>query len=158
MIPSTDISIDADTAWWAMPRGWPSCDQIDMLDRPCDLCGKKEGWSGYILADLSPIPCRMCDGTGRHTFDIETKWPADCGRGCDFNHFPMTHRVHVVDVLPIVDSAHSHGIPDNCIDMRFGKHPRLVHQPNLPMEAITLPPNAAPGDWLVQLAIHERNQ
>ena len=158
MIPSDSIAIDGDTAGWlvsdtqvALMSGWS-----EALDRPCDTCGG----SGM---DDDVIDCAHCSGTGGHSFDIDYE---------DRRSLPgkalattisreRTLSVHVVDVLPI--AAVDHWIEgESCVDtlgnLWFPCWTREDEPAHYLAGHALIPSAAKPGDWIVQLAIHERNQ
>ena len=122
VIAADCILIDGDTALVVIPSdvaGWRH------VDRPCDNCdghGHPE-W-------CAPKSCPSCDGTGRHTFKIET-----VNMGTPYQpaepHY-RTLRVHVIDVLPIDF--------DRWYETDWYR---------------TLPPAAEPGMWLIRLAVHQ---
>jgi len=119
------------------------------MDRPCDNGSCHEGWVDTQRGNDSGACCD-CDGTGRHTFDIDCETP-------DGPRFDL--RVHVIDVVPI--EAPSQGEipathrsiwlwPSGKARMR---HPEIEHDDN--WRSITLPPDAKPGMWAVLLDVHE---
>jgi hypothetical protein len=148
-------------AWWVMDEAPHS--GLNAIDRPCDTC---DG-SGLRVASSpdgrevyhGPGLCPDCDGTGRHTFDIEVACEA-CG---DRHDIPIgnssggaTYRVSVVlgMVLPIVDVVdecpeHSH----LCVfyDRRTN---RWSFSDDTKLDPVTaLPPDAKPGMWAVKVAV-----
>lgn len=153
MIPADHITIDKGTAWCAFKLDGP--DRLawwKYVDRPCDTCGGQDvrtlnatGWHDH---------CTDCGGTGRHTFEIEV--PGNVfGWGGKRGDEPHTLRVSVVPgvVLPIVDSANSHDVPDDCIDLRSGGITK--HRCGPVWEPVDdFPPAAKPGMWVVRLAVH----
>ena len=113
MIPASSIIVDGDQALWVVES-----DQITsfrIVDRPCDnQFTHDDTWD-----------CPDCDGTGRHTFDIEYEDVDELGRAWKV-------RVHIIDVLPIDF--------DRWYETDWFR---------------TLPPDAAPGMWLIRLEIHQ---
>jgi len=106
--------------------------------------------------------CPDCGGTGRHTFTIEVACEA-CG---DRHDIPIgdssggaTLRVHVLDVLPIVENAEWDGttLPIICRSTfdrdYFLRLPLPSHN-----EGITLPPAAAPGQYAVKVQFHQNGE
>ena len=159
MIPSDSIAIDGDTAWWLATPGQGVADdlqQLRLLERSCDTCGG----SGM---DDDVIDCAHCSGTGGHSFDIDYE---------DRRSLPgkalattisreRTLSVHVVDALPI--AAVDHWIEgESCVDtlgnLWFPCWTREDEPAHYLAGHAPIPSAAKPGDWIVQLAIHERNQ
>ena len=150
MIPASSFLLDGDTALLVSPPPW----SYMALDRPCDCTLGRSG----TMPD--------CDGTGRHTFDIVV-----AGAWGDPPTPHEVHRVHVIDVLPIVRGAcptptnaehrpaHVHlAEPSDDDQTQSGickENCDLVwDNPWKSHNLVTLPPDAAPGMWLVRLAIH----
>jgi hypothetical protein len=153
-IPSTDITIDGDTAWLVVRNqdGWFW--KTDH-NRPCDTCNG-HGHVRQRLHDAPgihrPVTCPDCHGTGRHTFTLDVQEPCRCKADCGDI---ATITVHVVEVLPIGDKdTMGEGF------LYGGRHlgPNWIivgggsDQPN-----ITLPDSAAPGKHAVHLAIKEKD-
>jgi len=156
MIPSDSIAIDGDTAWWLATPGQGVADdlqQLRLLERSCDTCGG----SGLIDPAVSGDECPDCDGTGQYFFDIEV-----ANRVTEnYGHYIDTLRVHVVYVLPLVAvDGQIEGEP--CVDMITNIWFPCWTREDEPAHYLAghapIPSAAKPGDWIVQLAIHERNQ
>lgn len=166
MIPSDSIAIDGDTAWWLATPGQGVADdlqQLRLLERSCDTC------DGEPIHMDTGAECHDCSGTGRHTFTIEVDCQEcdgsgehDIGQGCwacQSCDGPLS--VHVVDVLPLV--AVDHWIEgESCVDtlgnLWFPCWTREDEPAHYLAGHAPIPSAAKPGDWIVQLAIHERNQ
>jgi len=162
MIPADNflLSDDGTTALWVNDA--PGAANTTTLNRPCET----------TYDDLQErfgdpyVRCPDCDGTGRHTFNIEVEcghfddpesptiscWNCEAGK--------RTYRVHVIDVLPIVDTTGLHQgeqlpPPDHaCAISTYSPRVFNVGSKAAGWEPITLPPDAAPGQWLVRLAVH----
>ena len=175
VIAAADITPpDADgRMWWRWDVNSTRFVLVEMaaLDRPCDTCDGhgsfhrvQRGWG-----KAKQSTCPDCGGSGRHTFEIETgcdcEWNQsdDClvaQYGCGVDH---THRVHVVPgmVLPVYDME-----DDRCPDT---PHVCVFHACSAgePFDQwwytdadgvtddITVPAATKPGDWLVQLQVHD---
>lgn len=172
MIPATSFLLDGDTALvveYDRPGvlgGW--CDH----NRTCDTCGGT-GWRSDHSTGCDRACGGKCGGTGiqecgcidgRHTFTIEVEayevQPIGLARPK-----PATLTVHVIDVLPI------YGQPDSPLPAGTGKW--VWHSPDdadpdrrgtflceiagseTVMTPIALPPDAAPGKWLVRVKVHQ---
>ena len=143
MIPASSFVLDGDTALVVKTPFDPTFPGVEPLNRPCDTCG------GFCrlrenAADPYGRPCPDCDGTGRHTFDIEVDHDP-------YDGYFDTFRVHVIDVLPIVDEYRV--LPNNTVVQQNGDR-WMVDDPEGERRWITLPPDAAPGKWLVRMAVH----
>ena len=178
MIPDTHITIDGDTALWVMgDHQARNCDEV--ANRPCDTCGGKpwfdKVWWTYDPPDrLNTLPderfdvvrstCPACDGTGRHTFEVETycdnrDWIAGSEPKCPRSDNGIrTLRVNILDVLPIVDAgsnenpeATHYSIEESgCWLWEWDETVSdfICH------EDIYMPPAAESGMWLVRLEFH----
>ena len=177
MIPATSITeFDADGKAWTVandPRDVWGADEN--LDRPCDTCGGTG-------AGRNRYKCPDCGGTGRHTFVIkvarpqpqcDAAWPehsvGDYNPSCC--RFPkscsayesVAHRVSVVPgmVLPIHQAQGPIPETEFIADWgdRFLGQPRWVLMPKETSsdagQTVTLPPDAKPGMWAVQVQRHE---
>ena len=156
MIPADSFLLDGDTALWVVP----DADHLPQhWERSCDHC---QPTTSRTYPRYHPEFCPDCDGTGRHTFDIEA-WLCDvydCAKCIGGVHKRQdTFRVHVIDVLPIVENAAWDGrtLPMIC----RSTHDRDYFLRSAPLLGgyhevtdVTLPPAAAPGMWLVRLAVH----
>jgi hypothetical protein len=147
VIPASHISFNDDgTAWWVIDTT-TTPDYEWALDRPCDTCDEVSPWLTNI------VPCKDCDGAGRHTFDIVV---ADRL----LPHLPFaTYRVSVIPgtVLPIrqqqglqceyvgqwIARVGDRWLIQECDGVNLTTHPALI----------TLPPAAAPGLWAVKLKV-----
>ena len=146
MIDQDHITINDDTALWVFTDNGPVTDRSAVLDanRPCDPCNGV-GWPGFAM-----FACNDCDGTGRHTFTVECECDA-CPEFAGISH-KRTLRVHVIDVLPIINEG----------QLMDGTHTVVLIDPTgqahlldgVAPHVITLPPAAEPGSWLVRLAVH----
>ncbi len=179
MIQASAIVFDGNRAWW-VPQlvyagdgvfavtGGPDNGLTDLpsLDRPCDTClGTKlrvaaspDGSEVYH----GPGTCSDCGGTGRHTFDIEVERSCDTlanALRCD----PVTYRVSVVPgmVLPIHDECPDEKPADHICHAWSGingeqwfQHRSFDHD-DWTERPITLPPDAKPGMFAVQLEVHQ---
>lgn len=164
MIPATSFRLDGDTALWVQDRP-PEYGPDDDTDfgnvyyRPCDTCHGGEAWWTAVQAN----PCPDCDGTGRHTLDIEVPYThreMGCTRGeveevgGIWPHH--TFRVHVIDVLPIV--ADVGPVPEGIHVRITGGGICWLAEPisggGWRHTEITLPPDAAPGKRVVRLKVH----
>ena len=134
------------------PIGW------EADNRPCVVC---KGL-GRDIADLV-TPCPDCDGTGRHTFDIEA-WLCDvydCAKCIGGVHKRIdTFRVHVIDVLPIVEMSLGDRYPNPAPDrFAYVSRPGALRVVDLREQSDThsgkAPPAAQPGMWAVLLDVHE---
>lgn len=173
MIPSDSFLLDGDTALWVVPDE----DHLPQhWERPCDRCGgttriacpgmsvEPKTQMGRDAAGLvmgkdycygmhMGHPCPDCID-GRHTFEIEA-WLCDvydCAKCIGGGHKRRdTFRVHVIDVLGIHDAMHPEypGVIELTPE-RFV----LIESVDASSHDITLPPDAAPGKWLVRLAVH----
>jgi hypothetical protein len=163
VIPADHIAIDGDTAWVVIPERFTTHPPADWTskDRPCDTCGGcgavdiPEDEEHFNLTE----PCPDCDGTGRHTFEIEVANP----NRPDGWLFPArTLRVSVVPgmVLPITedtDAVPKHDPHIIQFDGRCGGEPYTEFVPcdgrqtDDPIDHF--PPAAEPGMWAVQLRI-----
>lgn len=165
MIPSSHFHLEADTAWWvtgdliASSEGWALT-----IDRPCDTCDGERLVPGSTADELQRIEevCPSCDGTGRHTFDVEVEClcePESGLDGCEAG----TYRVHVISgmVLPIVET-----IPASTSHL-IENEPAVFSDPEWRDEwfirttdgcidslGVTLPSAAAPGMFAVKLGVH----
>ena len=146
MIPASSIIVDGDTAFWVVES-----DQITsfrIVDRPCDnQFTHDDTWD-----------CPDCDGTGRHTFDIEYEDVDELGRAWKVP-------VHVIDVLPIISPGDQHE-GDHITLTVIGSELAATNlwradidregEPCHRLEGhVTLPAGAAPGMWLVRLKVHQ---
>ena len=86
-----------------------------------------------------------CDCTGRHTFDIEVAWQTEVDA-----YESDTFRVHVIDVLEIASGHDAEYRPMIWLSSEGVAWLMVEGEPSI----ITLPPDAAPGMWLVRLAVH----
>ena len=163
MIPASSIHFNDDgTAWWVRddalpdsPSGWP----ITANDRPCDSCGGDE-W--MIEPDGNDPGCH-CDAcvNGRHTFTVEVEtlvYVEPYGEAL----LTRTLRVSIREgmVLPIYhewdgrDPITQDAPP--CI------YPSEDGQWWIDYGTVgvldTLPPDAQPGMWAVQLQVHQNGE
>ena len=156
MIPADSflLSDDGTTAlvvFGGVP-GWTPIGWEALFNRPCVVC---KGL-GRDIADLV-TPCPDCID-GRHTFDIEVE--ADYFLGPMHHHvLAEVHRVHVLDVMPIIDvpdTGYPHPKPEQFAYVSKAGSLRVV---NCSAQTDTYigkpPPDAAPGQWLVRLAVHQ---
>lgn len=189
MIPSTAIAFDGNRAWVVVTPD-PKRGGISgrWFARPCDTCGSlvragdqvidPEGrrWvNGRSVARYEPFTCPDCDGTGRHTFEIE----AECEVVNSVEHRKpfsrervatwdgswrkevIRYRVSVVEgmVLPITDNDECDGT--HRIVLWDATTAFTCTGPKGPHEFITLPPDAArllaegKTPWAVLLDVHE---
>jgi hypothetical protein len=168
MIPHDRIHFNDDGTAWLVeealpdsPSGWPATRN----DYPCDTC---VSWGGRGMSFKN---CRDCDGTGRHTFEIEVACEA-CG---DRHDIPIgnssggaTYRVSVVPgmVLPIHD--HDNLLDgDTALDHDWQPHITVSADQALlcvrdarytddwDERAITLPPAAKPNMRAVKLRVEK---
>jgi hypothetical protein len=148
------------TEAWLVREAW-EVDPDHDADRPCDRCF---GEGVILVVNQGEEPCGVCNGTGRHPFDIEvavehtgTGWIAD------------RHRVSVIPgmVLPIVKR---HPI-SHYSTLAEGETTRVILR-SLPapggvvveytnhsgavVDDLTLPPAAKPGMWAVKLHVHDQ--
>ena len=148
MIAADSITIDGDTALVVVecpPNSAPAVWEQD--DKPCDTCNGS-GVERRPDGEWEP-PCPDCDGTGRHTFEIH---PNDPEWG-DEPYCAGCLRVHVLDVLPIVDCDDVPPPADfNWVEW-FDDGEHLVWW-GLAADPITLPSAAEPGMWLVRVKVH----
>lgn len=151
MIPQSAIHIDGGRAWVLCEPDGGLNDRrtFEINDRPCATCG-----GSRVKPQNHPIAalCPDCDGTGRHTFELEVSTPE--GRG--FGEFIDTLRVHVVPgmVLPIVEKDIRGEPPERYIYVLNDGRAWLVEGDT--ETPITLPPDAAPGMWAIQLRNADR--
>jgi hypothetical protein len=145
----------------------------------CEQCGGDglalEGGDDHDCRDCVDgcfVECCDCDGTGRHTFQVEAQ---TCNLRCDrcgasaslpfgmqcAEHRPEmiveAHRVHVVPgmVLPIKHPTEPRALP-NVVLGSDGL--AVVHRADVRYggtEWATLPAAAKPGMWAVLLQLHE---
>lgn len=144
------------TAWVVVECSHPNSAPAawDQDDKPCGTCRGSHRVKGPAQTAVD-MDCPDCDGTGRHTFEVEVEsWSGT--HTYDGSRSIRTLRVHVVPgmVLPIVDSDDwVEGV--DCIEANpygeFWLH--LASLPPLAARGITLPPAAKPGMWAVQLRI-----
>jgi len=146
MIPATSFLLDGDTALWVVP----DADHLPQhWERSCDTCdGDGTVLELRPLANTNYRPCPDCDGTGRHTFDID----------CDTDEGPrFDFRVHVLDVLPIIDvpdTGYPHPKPEQFAYTSKAGSLRVVDCSAQTDTYISKPPpDAAPGKWLVRLKV-----
>ena len=108
MIPDDQITIDGDTALVVGTEWWATNIMRDAQNRPCDTCVSWGGRNatfkncrdcdgkGWVYGDDEEDPERHecdCDGTGRHTFELEVE-----GYYYGVHNSARTLRVHVIDV------------------------------------------------------------
>jgi hypothetical protein len=182
MIPATSFGPIVDgKAWVICPNEIEHDSDPDWLrlafwhgsDRPCGTCGGKPWWEKHWWStphkdwlrtlpderfDLVASTCPDCDGTGRHTFDIEVAWQTEVDA-----YESERLRVSVVPgmVLPIVDCVGAFAevwenfTPNPAVLWRRGNvynvGPKLLVGNTL--TRIALPPAAAPGMWAVQVQV-----
>jgi len=175
MIPATDVTPVVDGTMWLRLDDTARFNQAEewwmQADRPCDTCGGAgrrqvdrygNAWGDKLAEAMSTvivgdIACPDCDGTGRHTFTMDVAYitradlcPHDrCG----------SLRVHVIPdmVLPIY--ADVGPVPTETHIRITGGGIAWLAEPiqggGWRHTEITLPSAAKPGDWLVQLEVHE---
>jgi hypothetical protein len=167
MIPADSITFNDDgTAWWVVrkcpePRGQQSmhtdCNVgATILDQPCDTCGG-EGVVDDLDNDGAVVTCEWCDGTGRHTFEIEVECQWNTRAMNDaFPEFPKMDsprilRVHVLDALPIYGGYKTRPVGHIWINSDGDAWHHDVNESKI----VTLPPAAKPGMWAVKLEVHD---
>ncbi len=183
MIAATAITFDGNRAWW-VPQlvhagdgvfavtGGPDNGLTDLpsLDRPCDTCDGTGANDPDEELDDVEIPvlldpdttdlfdCEDCDGTGQHTFHIEPECPVCDTSNGDRCYNPHTYRVSVVPgmVLPIHDHCPDEKPADHicCPTTVWTQHRSFDHD-DWTERQITLPPDAKPGMFAVQLEVHQ---
>lgn len=139
-------------------RRWDSRRYMSDLDRPCSTCGgtRKVPGMNRSPGDLL-FPCPACNGTGRHTFDLEVE--ADYFLEPTHHHvLADVHRVSVIEgmVPPIVADYDESGpfpliVQDE--DLRFYLVTAEDEAAGSDGAPITLPPAAAPGMFAVKLKV-----
>ena len=154
MIPTSNITVDGDTALFVDPNGFVTLDRLNrpnahVLDRKCDTCGGTLKVRGLPYEDN----CPDCDGTGRHTFDIKVDHTP-------YDGYFDTLRVHVIDVLPITDVV-THDMttfieytsdPERGYWFLWERDAATGHWSTKPI--MHLPSAVEPGMWLIRLEIH----
>lgn len=178
MIPAENFRIrsDGQVALWV-----PTDDEFGDLvlvetirdeNRPCDSCRGRgtrffdkygqvwgDGLAAAMGATVAERSCLDCDGTGRHTFEVQYQAQRRPGAQAESVLHP-TLRVHVIDVLRIVSmttasSPESPALPFVLAPVRPGDETVVVGYPDEDHETtITLPPAGIAGRWLARLAIH----
>ncbi len=123
-------------------------------NRPCDTC---DGCKHLCVDGVNNIRCPDCVN-GRHTFTVEVDYGSGNTYGGRTRGEPwgVEFRVHVIDVLPIVDETdvlNGVTVPAHHVIMRYSGEAWAVVGTS-PPERITLPSAAEPGMWLVRLAVH----
>ena len=172
MIPSTAIHFnDDDTLWWVTDLGTFTDWEDDYLERECDTC---DG-DGYVKPDKSHL-CPDCDGTGRHTFTIEVEneeWhcetcndsgishTGDTASSCGYCPTDHTYSVSVVPgmVLRVVASdepCDPAELRNVIVSMDNGSANYITERNSI--ATTTLPPDARPGMWAVQLQVHQSGE
>lgn len=159
-------------------RWWDSRRYMSDLGRPCDTCG------GFCrlrenAADSYGRPCPDCDGTGRHTFDVEvecscachrlhSKYPGlsrdalgQCKRDGSCVGGTLTYRASIVPgmVLPLVAIDQHNTIGHYIVQTQPSGRCWELDNTDFPVKQhgdsdITLPAAAAPGIYAVKLRIH----
>jgi hypothetical protein len=170
MIPTNRfLSNDDSTAWWVPEQLTNAHGPVfklgnqtyttTMLAKRCGEPACHGGW-WYDKDDDPQCHCEQCDGTGRHTFEIEVERPCDTlanALRCD----PATQRVHVLDVLPIFDSCPDEKPANHVCHAYYAgeesgmwwQHRSFDHH-DWTERQVTLPATAALGMWVVWLAVH----
>jgi hypothetical protein len=169
-IRASSITIDGPRAWlvvdYPAPLGSATIVSYRELNRLCEAC-HGAGWTmvrattarrGQENCEAS-LTCRTCGGSKRHTFEIEVAGDVlDIEDGALRRYDGQAYRVHVVQVLPIVDNRSTATRFDR---LRLG--PEGVDYPATLMRAnpsdddlslITLSADAAPGKFVAELAVH----
>lgn len=150
MIPADHITIDGDTAWVLLPfNNVNEGIARAFLDRPCDTCGGR-AWRD-LATQIGRVPCPACDGSGRHTFEIEAQVPYVLDGKTSLAAVPL--RVHVIEVLPIVRNGIC-GTQRHVVDRGTSGTDWHVCSSLNAWEPITLPPTTKPRMWAVKLAVH----
>jgi len=164
MIPADNFQlVDDGHAWWVCVGDVQTIEGVSEilfdLDRPCDSFRPVCNRIGPGFGKPDHRGCPDCDGAGWHTFDIEVAHTYIGGVGGYW--LPVTFRVHVIDVLPIVDNEAPEWFARNDHHIGIGRDEWAEYNGRLPgdheprwITDLTLPPDAAPGKWLVRLAVH----
>ena len=166
MIPADHITFDGDMAWWVLDEDY-EFDSVHArsLDRPCEWCQR------HLSSGAWPN-CPDCNGTGRHTFQIEVECDvcADRAEWCGFDGIgnplcsngTVALRVSIVPgmVLPIVSAEQYR----NDMSLRgpfviaYSDGTTSVYHNTSDIRVTPLPPAAKPGDWAVQLNVQPKEQ
>jgi len=158
MIRADHITVDGDTAWYVPTQdnvvGDLNVTHIRLHDRPCDTC---EDWFRNGDGTIHSLGKRhpACDGTGRHTFEIEVRdhWAGSLESVPTDWSDTSALRVHVLEVLPIVGDDDDWKAP--CIEIASeGNPPGLFTEDGYYVCNVPLPPVAKAGMWAVRLAVH----
>jgi hypothetical protein len=174
-IAATAITIDGATAWWVIDLETAWRRKHD--NRPCDTCSRRQAQTGAPTG----MDCTDCHGTGRHTLtiDLECEWcvgygyllgapdhyeagsdaviPCTDDDGEECNDGSRSISVHVVEMLEIRDG--SKPCDDGTAHIRddgpqYLSANRYVSMPARGMgEYVTLSEDAAPGKYVVRLAV-----
>ena len=156
MIATTDICIDGDAAWVTF---WPNENDEQLATwrvahRQCDHCINGE----YPIWDRNDdeIECPDCDGSGRHTFDIEVECSCEASDEWCQHGWTDGLRVSVVEVLPVVEwDGQPEGIA--CLDTLGNVWYPDIDREGEPVHYLedhaVLPESAAPGKYVVRLRV-----
>jgi len=126
MIPADRFRLTDDGhAWWVVTEGLIESWKVESPDRPCDSFRPVCNRIGPGFGKPDHRGCPDCNGTGRHTFDVEVECWNDCkrfggrvpgwarGSGWDWvpcwcdGTFKIALRVSVIPgmILPIIRGA-----------------------------------------------------
>jgi hypothetical protein len=149
VIAATDISIDGDAAWVTF---WPNENDEQLATwrvahRQCDVC------DGEPVHMDTGAECVVCDGTGRHCFDINVQGYVTPLRRARYSY---RMRTSVVEVLPVVEwDGQPEGIA--CLDTLGNVWYPDIDREGEPVHYLkdhaVLPESAAPGKWAVRLRV-----
>jgi len=177
MIPADRIAFsdEGTEAWWVayhpvmlrpgcVGEGHAGVRSFDVrnLDRQCDTC--RGSGAADVVRGICVFMCEVCDGTGRHTFEIEIATGEGWSSVTQQNK-TRTHRVSVVPgmVLPVVELTEDEcsSNPHVCVwrgmidEMGGEPFDHWIYHDGDQETEITLPPDDV-GDWAVQLKVHDR--
>jgi len=142
---------------WHVVDGVPNADRYHLpmtippaewSPQECYEC-EDDGWFDDLDNDGGSVRCSSCGGTGQHTFGVEVRMDDWVGP------YTVTKRVHVVQTLPIVTTSdYVPNVP--CVEITDQGLLILHYSTDGVMHsslAITLPPDAAPGMYAIELMV-----
>ena len=156
------------TAWWVTDSNVAFIDYTG-ADRPCGGCDGRKWCLGNDTPGLyDAIACPDCNGTGRHTFDVEVGCSVRCspadhlfqgGATCSVcnGSSMLTYRVSVEPgmVLPIVNYGEHNIVGRYIVTNVESDSFYMMQNETFPVtsELITLPSAASPGQYAVKVRI-----